>query len=231
MVKIVAAACMCADHAGYILHTGGLATYLTGRVAFPLFCFAAAVAILRLRDDTAHLYRQAAVLLFFAVLSEPVAQLARAGYMAVNVLFTLALGMAVAPALMATKTHVRAVVYALALAAFALPNAWEFGFAGMLLPVTLALALRGSCLDGAAALVLAGAVNFGGYAVFDVAQPALAAVVVLCATLVPTAILFALNAYYAARPVQGRVLSRYMLHFFYPAHLLVLWAIVRLAGQ
>lgn len=231
VVKIVAALCMLVDHSGYILHVGGLASYLIGRVAFPLFCFAAAAAIVRLRDDTAHLYRQAVLLLLFALITEPVSQITRAGYEVINVLFTLALAMAVAPVMLKLPAWGRAAIYVLAIAAFAFPNAWEFGFVGMMLPVAFALALMGRKLDMVMAAVLAGMVNFGGYAGIDVVHGHLAMAAVIFATLVPLAVLYAINAYYLQRPHAGRILSRYALHVFYPAHMLVLWLIAVLFAQ
>lgn len=228
MVKIIAAICMIVDHAGYIVTGEGLLTYLVGRSAFPLFCFAAAAAIVRLRDDSAHLYRQAGLLLLFAVLSEPVSQLTREGYQVINVLFTLALGVAVAPVMLAAPRWLRAAVYALAVFAMAYPGAWEFGMAGMLLPVAMAGAVLGRSTDAIAVLVLAGVANFGGYGQLDVVRVDLMILTALFATLVPFALLHAMNAYYANHAANGRILSRYALHLFYPGHMLVLWLIALL---
>ena len=225
VVKIVAALTMLVDHVGYILSTGGIYTYLIGRIAFPLFCFAAAAAIVRLRDDAAQMYRQAGLLLLFALITEPVSQLTRAGYEAINVLFTLALAMAVAPMMLKSPVWLRGIVYGVAVAAMAYPNAWEFGFGGMMLPVAMALALMGRRFEVAAVFVLLSVMNFGGYAGLDVARMDLLVVTLMFAALVPLAIVSMLNAYYTARPAQGRILSRYALHVFYPAHMLVLWLI------
>lgn len=223
VIKIVAAISMLVDHAGYILFGGGLYFYLIGRLAFPLFCFAAAAAILRLRDDPAHLYRQAGLLLLFALLTEPVSQLARSGYQAINVLFTLSLAMAVAPVMLRLPAWFRALVYVTGIAAMSYPNAWEFGFAGMLLPVAMALALSGRRCDMGAALALAAVTNFGGYAALAGVRADLVIATLVCAVLAPVAVLYAVSNYYNARPAPGRVLWRYALHLFYPAHMLVLW--------
>lgn len=231
MVKIVAVLAMVVDHAGYIWFGGGLYTYLIGRIAFPLFCFAAAAAIIRLRDDPAHLYRQAGLLLLFALLTEPVSQLTRSGYQSINVLFTLALAMAIAPVLLKAPTWLRGMVYLAAIAAMALPNAWEFGFAGMLLPVALAHALMGKHLDTLAAVALALVANFGGYAGLDVIRVDMTVITIMFATLVPLALLHAMNAFYKVQANQRRILPRYALHIFYPLHMLLLWLIGLLFTQ
>lgn len=223
VVKIVAALTMLVDHAGYILSIGGIYSYLIGRVAFPLFCFAAAAAIVRLRDDPAQMYRQAGLLLLFALITEPVSLIARSGYEVINVLFTLSLAMAVAPLMLKSPVWLRCIVYALAVTAMAYPNAWEFGFGGMLLPVAIALSLMGHRFDALAMVALLSVIHFGGYAGLDVVRMDLLVVTIMFATLVPLAILYAINSYYTARPSQGRLLSRYALHIFYPAHMLVLW--------
>lgn len=225
MVKIIAALTMLVDHAGYILGTGGLYTYLVGRIAFPLFCFAAAAAIVRLRDDPAQMYRQAGLLLLFALITEPVSQLTRSGYDVINVLFTLALAMAVAPMMLKAPVWLRGVVNGVGIAAMAYPNAWEFGFGGMLLPVAMALALMGRRFDAVAVFVLLSVINFGGYAGLDIARMDVLVATLIFAALAPLAIVSVLNAYYTARPAPGRILSRYALHVFYPAHMLVLWLI------
>lgn len=225
IVKIVAAIAMLVDHTGYILFGGGLYFYLIGRIAFPLFCFAAAAAIVRLRDEPAHLYRQAALLLLFALITEPVSQIARSGYQVVNVLFTLSLAMAIAPMMLKSPTWLRGVIYGVAIAAMAYPNAWEFGFAGMLLPVTIAMALMGHRLDMVATFILAVVINFGGYGDLDITRYDLFVVTVMFAALVPLALLHGLNGYYQTHNNQGRLLSRYALHIFYPLHMLLLWLV------
>ncbi len=231
VVKIVAALAMVVDHAGHIWLGGeSLYTYLIGRIAMPLFCFAAAVSILRLRDHPARLYRQAGLLFVFALVAEPVSRLTRDGYDILNVLFTLSLAMAVAPVLLKRPAVLRAVVYGLGVALVGFGNLWEFGFAGMVLPLALAFALHGRRMDALAAVLLAAVMNFSGYVYFDTVQPELAVLTVVFAVLVPFAVLHALNAVYAKRGQKSRLLSRYALHVFYPLHMLVLWALRPLFG-
>lgn len=223
VVKILAAAAMLVDHAGYILTGENLYMFLIGRMAYPLFAFAAAVTILRRQDDSAYLYRQAGILLLCALLSEPVSQLTREGYQVLNVLFTLALSLAAAPVLMACRSWLRLMVYGLAVAVCALPGGWEFGAAGMLLPVAIAVAMAGSRVDAVAAVVLAGMMNFGGYAQWNAYHFELMLATAVFSTLAPAALLHVINAFYARQAPRARLLSRYALHIFYPAHMLALW--------
>lgn len=224
-VKIMAAVLMLADHANDLLFGNQYVfAYLAGRGAFPLFCWAAAAALLRARGDRA-VWRQAAFLLAFAFLSELASQWARPHYDVVNVLFTLALGVALSPVVLRMPVWGRGCSYALAAGLMAFPSAAEFGAAGALLPVALAGALMGGRLDMLAAAVLAAVMNFSPFLSRDIPLAG-GASVVAAATLWPLAILW-----FVARqrlPQTGRLLPRYALHAFYPLHMVMLAALARL---
>ena len=224
VVKIVAAVAMVIDHINHIWWQGSVTSaYLIGRMAFPLFCFAAAAAIVRMDGATDKIYKQAGFLLLCALISEPVSQLTRDPD-TVNVLFTLALGLAVAPCVRSFPPVLRMVFYIAACALMAWPNAWEFGFAGMFLPVALAGAIAGRRSDMVGAAVLAAFANFGGYGDLDVVNPAAVMIVVLAAVVAPFCVLWLIDKMQTTSG-QARLLPRYALHVFYPLHMLVIWAI------
>lgn len=188
-----------------------------GEGLFRYFCWASAAAICRAQGDRA-VFRQSMLLLVFALLSELASQVARPEYTVLNVLFTLSLGVALAPAVLRLRAAPRALIYALAAAFMGLAGAFEFGLAGALLPLAIAGAVMGSRLDMAAALLLAALGNFRGYW-GGWPPPATTAGIMLAATVWPLFVLWL-----AGQMAQGaqRLLPRYALHVFYPAHMLVL---------
>ncbi len=226
-IKLMAAVLMVVDHANHIWFGGAhLTAYLLGRAAFPLFCWAAAAAILRAGDDR-RLYRQAGLLLLFAILTEPISRLTR-DYDVLNVLFTLSLGVLAAPAVLRLPTVARLVLSVAAAAAVGFGGWWEFGFAGFLLPAMIAAAIRDrKVTDMAGVLLLLAIMNFRGYWGWAHVEVAGAAIVVLSATLWPAFILWLVAETLRDRgrgpSPPRRLMPRYALHVFYPAHMLVLW--------
>jgi hypothetical protein len=224
--KLVAALAMVVDHVGAIwLHRRWPVMDAVGRVSFPLFAYAAAVAADRAGVGGA---RSVARLLLLAITVEPLLRLARPDLHAVNVLFTLALGMALGGAWSSLDARARALGVAGALGAAVFPQSVEFGLAGVLLPAALVAALRG---ERGAFLVAAALLPFLNVPPLRWAfteaparvqhellvRVARDAVVV---AVVPLAVVHAC----ARLPGDGRLLPRYFLHVFYPAHLLFLWA-------
>lgn len=225
MVKIMAAVLMLVDHAHDLLLGNAYPwLYLAGRGAFPLFCWAVAAALLRAKGDGA-VFRQAALLLGFAFASEIASQWARPHYDVVNVLFTLALAAALAPAVLRLPAWGRMFVYAAAFLLTGFSGAVEFNMAGTLLPVALAGAIMGLRVDLAAAILLAGVMNFSGFYFYP--MPAVAtASVAAAATLWPLGLLWLVSQMKLSQ--RGRLVPRYALHVFYPLHMVVLAAIRRL---
>ncbi len=220
-LKLLAAALMVVDHVNYIvLDSAYYWGYLLGRGAWPLFAFAAAVALLR--ADDAGLVKQAKLLFFCALISEPISQIVRDD-IPPNILFTLTLSCLLALLFRRLPEHTRVVICLLAPLLMAWPSMWEFGLCGALLPVAIMQALAGrGRYWWAMAVWLSLFMSFGGWLTRDV--PAMLVVQTSLACL-----LLPLGSIWLLREVLGsgvdgqRFLPRYALHVFYPLHLLALW--------
>ncbi|MGN0298437.1 MAG: TraX family protein [Lachnospiraceae bacterium] len=92
-LKLIAIITMLIDHAGFVVFANNMTMRTIGRVAFPIFCFLLAEGA----DKTSNWKKYALRLLFFAVISEPVADYAFYGnyfYLGYqNVFWTLLLGL------------------------------------------------------------------------------------------------------------------------------------------
>ncbi len=217
---------MLIDHANAILFDWHYTwAYLIGRAAFPLFCWAAAAAVLRARDSRA-VYKQAGILLALAVLVEPVSRITR-DYDICNVLLTLGLGVLLAPFYMGLNTFARWAASLLAIGISFCGGWWEFGTAGMLLPAALAMAMQSRRpSDIIIALLLLAAANFRGLFFYPVYNADMIWATILAATLLPAGVLWVvrdITARLPAAPMVRRLLPRYFLHIFYPLHMLALW--------
>ncbi len=228
--KAVAAATMVVDHvAAMWLHRAWPALDAIGRVSFPLFAFAAAVAAVRAPDAEAR-SRGVGRLLLLAVAVEPVARACRPDLPQANVLFTLAVGTALAAVWPSFGPVPRGLLALAAAASTAFPPTLEFGLAGALLPAALAGVLRGDRGSAPLLAILVPCLNLGHlWWVATAGPPGLAGEVALRglrdAAVVASAPLLVLHACARAFPGEGRLLPKYFLHVFYPAHLVLLRAL------
>ena len=222
-VKLFAALFMVCDHINSVLWVGAVPNmYIAGRIAFPLFCYAAACNLAR--GGTSGRY--AGQILIFAILAQPIFAIAAKTQLA-NVLFTLSAGAAVGAWLINAHPVVRHAVFGLvAVACFTLPvsayTGVEFGLAGVALPAAIALVLRGDLTVTPWLLLMLFLINMSP------PQPdnpdwwwwfwatGLAAALGGIATIAAVSWL----------PRRGRFLPRYFLHVFYPGHLAIL-ALIR----
>src|SRR6218665_1347796 len=98
-IKACAAVFMVIDHVNLTLFGAGKPElFMIGRLTFPLFCYALAVALFKVKDGKGTEYalrRYAPRLLLFAIVTEPIARFSR-DVDAYNVMFTLAFGAAMA---------------------------------------------------------------------------------------------------------------------------------------
>lgn len=231
-IKVAAAVFMVTDHVNAILLNGGrLEMFMLGRITFPLFCYALAVALFKVRDGKGTEYalrRYAPRLLLFAVLAEPIARISRDIGDIYNVLFTLALGAAVAGLSLRMKDWHIALMCAAAAGLMYFPPLFEFSAAGVMLPAAFLLALRGSRWAFVCLPLMLGICNFSNLPQFfaDITLPA---ALIVCAIslfcIIPPILLIRYAA--ASMPQTGRYLPKYFLHIFYPAHLLAIWAVGR----
>ncbi len=215
---------MVIDHVNVIwLDRAFFSLLLIGRGAFPLFCYAAAIAILRadlqnprrLWEREKQLFRLLAV----AVAAQPFYWYAL-GEQTANVLFTLALGGIFAKVSLQLK---RWHLYSLYGAGLASTLAWplpvDFGMAGVMLPSAIVLALRGERSVIPFLLLMIFSMNAAGMLTSTDEK----VWIILCAfavagTLLPLLVLDIAKSL----PQQGRLLPKYALHVFYPAHLALL---------
>ena len=228
VVKLAAAVLMVLDHVNTILLNGG-ATWMwrLGRIAFPLFCFVLACHLVRGADPS----RYVRTLLLVGIATQPIFAAAFAfGTKEANILFTLSAGVVLATALArAGALWPHAVLGFGSLLVLTLP-AWaktgvDFGLGGILLPAALTLALLRWRAYGAWLPVILFGLNAHAWrpegetwmeaASFDALSAGIGGTCVIAAALL----------------VRGRprFLPAYVLHAFYPGHLLVL-ALLRAAG-
>jgi len=147
LLKWLAMLSMVLDHLRYVGWSANF-FYVPGRLAFPWFCLAIAVNVLRSHDKPAHSKVQWGYLLWlvaFAVVSEvPYRLYMRQEADTLNVLPTLALGLLVAQGWLSAASSVRLLGIAALLIAVLFQQHLMFGVFGVLLPLSCVLALRQS---------------------------------------------------------------------------------------
>jgi hypothetical protein len=228
-IKIVAALCMVIDHINYFyFHQSEVWMFLIGRATFPLFCYAIAVHMFRSGPETAlpgALKNYGVKLLLIACLTEPISLLTR-DIGTANVLFTLAAGGVLAGASFKLRDPILFLVLGLCAAFLFLPSYAEFGWAGIALPTCILALMRKKFWVWPFFILFLWAANMGdlinGLDNPDATKMQIIAFsfVVFCAcSLLPVFVI------QQARVLsqQGRLLPKYALHIFYPAHLLVFW--------
>jgi len=227
---------MVIDHTNEIcLQHSRLLMEIAGRGTFPLFCYAVAMAILKIRQRDVPLaerkmkMRQYLMRLFVgALIAQPFYYFAFSGDAAgndtVNVIFTLALGAVFAVVSFRAQLWQ---MYALYIAA-AISMLWfvplEFGLAGVMVPSALVLAMRGNKSAYPFLILLLVMMNAAGilpaiqshHASID--SWVVAGLNGLASIILPWLVLDLARAL----PQTGRWLPKYALYVFYPAHLVIL---------
>jgi hypothetical protein len=214
LVKIVAAVAMTAAHANeVVLLNGWRPLWDFGRLSFPLFSFAVACNLLRGAREPAYLQ----MFLLVGALSQPFYAAAFVTDQA-NTLFTLAIGATIGIFLRPLKPIVQHAIFAGGAAAVFTP--WipaqagvDGGIAAMLFPAAVLLALDGGRPHFVWLLILLVGLNS-----FPTMTPSDIALTSLRTGILCLLVLLAAAAF-RRRP---RLLPRYALQAFYPAHLLVL---------
>lgn len=159
IVKWLAMLTMVLDHLRYIWpEVNGL--FVPGRIAYPFFCLAIAANVARSRVGelfTSENARYLGWLLLFAALSEVPYRLYFYGSSSLNVLPTLALGLAIAWGVHHQTRSAGALALAAALLAYVLDGPLMYGLIGALVPAALLMAIKQPgvlCLLPAALCVL-----------------------------------------------------------------------------
>jgi hypothetical protein len=225
IIKSGAAIAMVVGHVNTLVllsRAEGLAWQIS-RLAFPLFCFAVALNLLRGAD----LLRYVTALALLALASQPVHAFAFHWYGVGNVVFTLGLGALIAVAMQTWPAPLQHAAFAAAALLTLLypPGAFtglDFGLTGLLLPSACLLVARGERAHAPWLAVLLLALNW------NVTRPLWSLSVVLLDgvfALAGSLAVLLVAARFADRP---RFLARYALAVFYPAHLLVLGLLHRL---
>ncbi len=220
ILKILAAIFMLLDHIDAQLMTRSTGIlYLIGRGAYPLFAYAAAASVVRAGVERAPVYARR--LLLIAILIIPITQLAR-DQDAGNILFTLTIGLGIIPWVASMGARGRHIFFVVCLAGIVFPNLFEFGWVGAALPAAFYLVLKNEAGKGWIWPLLIG-LNFGGFyellANFSWADAAILSVIAL-ATLVMTKLSIYISQQFPND--QTRLMPKYFLHIFYPAHILAL---------
>lgn len=241
---------MIIDHINTIwLHQSVMLMELVGRGTFPLFCYAMAVAVLKVKDGPLpHDKKKKAIrryllrLFILAVVSQPFYFFA-VGDNNVNVIFTLAVGVVFAALSFRVKLWQMYALYVLALVSMLWDLPVEFGLAGMMLPSAIMLVQRGNKSAWLFLILLLFFINAGGFlgglrAHAGAAVWAYVALNGLCAIILPWLVVdMARRLPQPSRSdsdknsdagtASGRFLPKYALYVFYPAHL----AILKLLGM
>ncbi len=193
---------------------------LIGRATFPLFCYAVAAAMLRVKAGFPRRYMVR--MLFLAIVTQPLYQFA-ANDVAGNVIFTLAVGGLLAAFTSRLKLWQMYILYTGAIISMLWLIPLEFGLAGVMLPSAIVLAQRGHKGVYPFLLLLMLSINAGG--ILDWLENSVSSVNWLSYVLVClSGIFLPLMVLDIARhlPQTGRLLPKYALHVFYPAHLVIL---------
>ena len=221
-IKLLAAIAMVAVHTDVmILGDSYLVLWGISRISFPLFCIAVAINLSREKPAPHYLL----MLLLLAVATQPIYAIAIPGIQSANVLFTLAIGAAIAVAMQERHLAIQHIVFAIGVSLiFALPlvatAGFEFGLAGMLLPAAILLVLKGWRVHSVWLIALILGLNWSGESQFGywnsdaIIDAVFAGVGSLLVSL-------------AAVTLRGRprFLPRYFFHALYPGHFAALAAL------
>lgn len=226
-LKAIAAFCMLIDHIGAIwigpalnTHLQGetwyicyLLTRLTGRLAFPLYCFLAAEGVYHTRDRMAYAIR----LILFAFISEIPFDLAVYGQPICmdgqNVFFTLGLSVLM---FVPESTWMRLILLPFACVLSAVLRS-DYGLIGPMIIYGMVLGRKSWGKYLAAFFVI----GYGVYALI----PGITGVFMTCFY---TGIWIFIVWFY--RGCRGQKEMKRFFYWFYPVHLLILWAVNGLSG-
>ena len=217
---------MVIDHIDLIWshHAVGLMFFL-GRTTFPLFCYAAAVAVMKAHarpaDETKKIIRRYIVrLLALAAVTEPFYLFAMRENVA-NVIFTLTAGIFFADLSYRAKPWQMYLLYTVAILSMLWVLPLEFGLAGVFVPAAVLQVMNGNkrALPFLPALLMV--MNAGGIHTLFHANPVVweyAGVTGLFCIILPWLVLD------VARKMsqKKRFLPKYALHAFYPGHMVIL---------
>lgn len=230
---------MVIDHVNEIClgHTK-LLMEMVGRGTFPLFCYALAMAAMKIRcsdfplpERKKRMSRYMVRLFVGALIAQPFYYYAFSGDMpgnqTVNVIFTLALGAVFAAVSFRAKLWHMYALYVAAAVSMLWSAPLEFGLAGVMVPSALVLAMCGDKGVYPFLILLLVMMNSGG--ILNALQSH--------AVGFDSWVVVALNGLFSimlpwitldiARhmPQTGRLLPKYALYVFYPAHLVILKAL------
>ncbi len=221
---------MVIDHINAIwLHHGEMLMGLVGRGTFPLFCYAVAAAVLKVKNSSLppeerkkSVRRYLIRLLVLALAAQPFYFFALGGN-TVNVIFTLALGIVFAALSFRARLWQMYALYTAALFSMLWTLPLEFGLAGVMLPSAIVLVQRGYRSAWPFLILLLLFINAGGAleGLEAHVSPLVWAYVALnglFSSVLPWLVLDTANRLQQ----RGRFLPKYALHVFYPAHLAIL---------
>ena len=220
-IKICAAFLMVIDHVNYIWfdHKSFL-MLMAGRGTFPLFCYAVAVAVLKANGHIPTQYIKR--MFIFAIVSMPFHYFTFENLEG-NVIFTLAFGALIAAFIHRIKLWQIYALYIGATMSILIPFPIEFGLAGIMLPSAIMLALRGERSVLPFLILLLFSINMGCF-MNEIRKGLSPAVLNFYLSIGVACIVLPMMALKLGNNVQqtGRLLSKYSLYVFYPAHLFLL---------
>ncbi len=227
-IKIAAVIFMVIDHINHVWYKSEIIEMgMVGRTTFPLFCYAVAISVMRGGAEKIPHYMSRLIL--FGLISQPITTLAWDDMSIVNVLFTLAFGALVCGLTYKLKDWQMYLLHIGGALCMLAKMPIEFGMAGVMLPSAFLMVLQGKKGALPTLLLLLMLINMSGiYEGIGIALEkgsfslfSFPLMLGVCATLFPWMTLEA-GKYFKQ---DGRYLSKYFLHVFYPAHLFIIWAL------
>ena len=213
-LKIVAVVTMLVDHIGAVFFPGVMIWRLIGRIAFPIFAYCLVVGCLHTRDMRKHLLR----LLVFAVISQPAYILNFYGRIEywhnLNIMFTLFFGAGAVYGLMDLRRRWWMLIPVIAACVFL---ALEYGTYGVVL-IAAFYVFRNRRWMSAVVITAILAVRFFSEPLITVGAAAFG---------IQGFAVLAMPFIYANTDLKLKI-NKYFFYAFYPAHLLVIFAVARM---
>ena len=220
-LKLLAMVFMVVDHINLVCFDDTVSwMFYVGRGSFPLFAFVMACHLYRDTPSDKYLQR----LVVFALLSQPVFVLAF-DEAVLNILFTLALGAAVASWALGQAPWRLHMLCFVALSSVFFEDAIDFDLIGIILPALFVSVMRGERFARLWTLIMLLLLNLdlGDVVGLEGQQLVLQEFSLDHVLIVAGTIVLPWVSYTLCRRIPGdRFLPRYALYWFYPGHLLVL---------
>ncbi len=222
-IKISAIIAMLIAHINVIYFDNSIEviTFLS-RGWFPLFCYALACSIIRIQDNNKDLSPYLVSLLILGAITQPFYNIGF-DFVRANALFTLATGAAFAYYYdkMPSYLKITLILFAFFDAMF-FSSIWEYSFAGTMMPATIMMIIRQKKWGLTSFLFMLYCANIAPVTNYElVSDWILDGIATWLLGIVGLILFFFIPAKLAPNK-EGRLMPKYTMHIFYPAHLVIL---------